>query len=107
MASRLIPVKIGDASVLVEVAVIAGSEETSSGMTDRINAGYEHLETVILQMSESIAETIGKLRDRAAAPARVDVEFGLKFTAKGTVFVAEASGESAVKILISYDSARP
>jgi hypothetical protein len=36
----------------------------------------------------------------------MDVEFGLKFTLRGDVFVASASGEATLRVLVSYDAAR-
>jgi hypothetical protein len=44
----------------------------------------------------------------AARPDRVDVEFGLKFSASGGVIMAGVAGEASLKVTLGYDvSARP
>ena len=44
----------------------------------------------------------------AARPDRVEVEFGLKFSASGGVIMAGVAGEASLKVTLGYDvAARP
>ena len=44
----------------------------------------------------------------AARPDRVEVEFGLKFSASGAVIMAGVAGEASLKVTLGYDvAARP
>ncbi|MEV4515455.1 CU044_2847 family protein [Dactylosporangium sp. NPDC049525] len=108
MAGRVMPIRFGDVEVLVETSQVAGSEPTSRvGDAARAVAdSYEHARTAITEIATSVAATIDQLAQSSRHPSRVEVEFGLKFSGKGSVFVAEASGEATMRILISYDVAQ-
>ena len=55
-------------------------------------------------MAKSTAQMIEKA-GAAARPDRVDVEFGLKFSASGTVIMAGVAGEASLKVTLGYDIA--
>ena len=102
MSGRLIPVRIGDVELLVETVPVAGSEPTSSldEAGRRVVEAFERAQAAIVEMGSSVAETVRRLARRAARPDRVEVEFGLKFTAQGKVIVAGASAEAALRVLL-------
>ena len=55
-----------------------------------------------------VARSTAVMIDRAGAaarPDRVEVEFGLKFSASGGVIMAGVAGEAALKVTLSYDVA--
>ena len=54
---------------------------------------------------EIAASTATALRQagRAARPDALEVEFGVKFSAKGDIIVAGASGEVTLKVKLTYD----
>ena len=55
-------------------------------------------------LDKSTAEMINRT-GTAIRPDRVDVEFGLKFTASGGVIMAGVSGEASLTVTLGYDVA--
>jgi hypothetical protein len=47
---------------------------------------------------------IEKSAARAARPDRVEVEFGLRFSASGGVIMAGAAGEASLLVRLTYDT---
>jgi Trypsin-co-occurring domain 1 len=106
-ASRLIPVRVGDIEIEVEAVPVAGTEATS-GRAARAAGGvleaFGRAQDVIIEVARSTAQMIEKA-GAAARPDRVDVEFGLKFSASGTVIMAGVAGEASLKVTLGYDVA--
>jgi len=73
---------------------------------------HERLEHLLRRVRrlQSICERVAGVVESTAAkamrPSSLVVEFGLKFSANGTVIVAGASGEASLKMTVSYDSSR-
>ena len=65
---------------------------------------FGRAQDAIVEVAKSTAEMIEKA-GTAARPDRVEVEFGLKFSASGTVIMAGVSGEATLRITLGYDSA--
>ena len=89
---------------------MAGTEATS-GRTARaagsVLEAFGRAQDAIVEVAKSTAEMIEKA-GAAAPPDRVEVEFGLKFSASGTVIMAGVAGEANLKVTLSYDiAARP
>jgi hypothetical protein len=108
---QLIPVRVGDIEVQVEVAAIrvAGTEPTSaaSRATDSVKDAFARAQETIIEVAKSTAEMIERA-GTAVRPDRVDVEFGLKFTAAGGVFIAGVAAEASLTVTLGYDvAARP
>ena len=108
--NRLIPVRVGDIEIEVEAVPVAGTEPTS-GKTARaagsVLEAFGRAQEAIIEVAKSTAEMIEKA-GAAARPDRVEVEFGLKFSASGTVIMAGVAGEASLKVTLSYDvTARP
>jgi hypothetical protein len=105
MAGRVESMRIGNVEVLVETTPVAGTEPTSAvaKAQDRLADAFERAKDTIVAMGESTVDVIGRLADGAAHPAKVEVEFGLSFSAKGNVIVAEASAEATLKVKLVYD----
>ena len=109
-ASRLIPVRVGDIEIEVEAVPVAGTEATS-GRAERaagsVLEAFGRAQDAIIEVAKSTAQMIEKA-GAAARPDRVDVEFGLKFSASGTVIMAGVAGEASLKVTLGYDvTARP
>jgi hypothetical protein len=110
VASQLIPVQVGDIQIEVEAVQVAGTQPTS-GKAGRaagnVLEAFGRAQDAIIEVARSTAQMI----DRAGAtarPDRVDVEFGLKFSATGGVIMAGVAGEASLKVTLSYDvAARP
>jgi hypothetical protein len=109
-ASRLIPVRVGDIEIEVEAVPVAGTEATS-GRTERaagsVLEAFGRAQDAIIEVARSTAQMIERA-GAGARPDRVDVEFGLKFSASGTVIMAGVAGEASLKVTLGYDvAARP
>jgi hypothetical protein len=105
VVGREIPVQVGDIEVLVETTPLAGSEPTSrvDAVADRVGEAFVRAQNAIVEMATSTVETLRKTTARAARPDKLEVEFGLKFSAKGDVIVAGAAGEATLRVKIVYE----
>lgn len=104
MATRTLPVRIGDVDLLVETTPVAGSENTSSlpGPGGRIVDAFDRARDAVVEIASSVADAVRRMGRRAVRPERVEVEFGLKFSAQGTIVVAGASSEASLLVRITY-----
>jgi hypothetical protein len=109
MSGRLLPIRVGGVELLVEVTPMAGSEQTSrlSDASGRVVDAYQQAQEAIIALSGSVADTVSRLGQQAVRPDRVQVEFGLQFTASGNVFVASTSGQATLQVSVGYDSSGP
>jgi hypothetical protein len=109
-ASRLIPVRVGDIEIEVEAVPVAGTEATAgraAKAAGNVLEAFGRAQDAIIEVARSTAEMIDRA-GAAARPDRVDVEFGLKFSASGTVIMAGVAGEASLKVTLGYDvAARP
>jgi len=107
---RLIPVSVGDIEIEVEAVPVAGTEATSGRAAKAAGSvldAFGRAQEAIIEVAKSTAQMIEKA-GAAARPDRVEVEFGLKFSASGGVIMAGVAGESSLKVTLSYDvTARP
>ena len=109
-AGRLIPVRVGDIEIEVEAVPVAGTEATSGRAAKAAGSVLEafgRAQDAIIEVARSTAQMIERA-GAAARPDRVDVEFGLKFSASGGVIMAGVAGEASLKVTLGYDvAARP
>jgi hypothetical protein len=110
VASRLIPIRVGDIEIEVEAVLVAGTEPTASKAeraTGSVVEAFGRAQDAIIEVARSTAQMIERA-GATARPDRVDVEFGLKFSASGTVIMAGVAGEASLKVTLGYDvAARP
>jgi Trypsin-co-occurring domain 1 len=103
---RLIPVRVGDIEIEVEAVPVAGTEATSgraARAAGNVVEAFSRAQDAIIEVAKSTAEMIEKA-GTAARPDRVEVEFGLKFSASGTVIMAGVAGEASLKVTLGYDT---
>ena len=103
----LIPVRVGDIEIEVEAVRGAGTEATSglaAKAAGNVLDAFGQAQDVIIEVARSTAEMIQKA-GAAARPDRVEVEFGLKFSASGGVIMAGVAGEATLKVTLGYDIA--
>ncbi len=109
VVSRLIPVRVGDIQIEVEAVPVAGTEVTSgraAKAAGNVLEAFGRAQDAILEVAKSTAQMLDKAG--AARPDRVEVEFGLKFSASGGVIMAGVAGEASLKVTLGYDiAARP
>jgi Trypsin-co-occurring domain 1 len=65
---------------------------------------FGRAQAAIIEGAKSTVEMIDKA-GTAARPDRVEVEFGLKFSASGGVIMAGVAGEASLKVTLGYDVA--
>lgn len=108
--SRLIPVRVGGIEIEAEAVPVAGTEPTSSRVSKAAGSvadAFGRAQETIIEVARSTAEMIERA-GTAARPDRVEVEFGLKFSASGGVIMAGVAGEATLKVTLGYDvAARP
>jgi hypothetical protein len=109
-AGRPIPVQVGDIQIQVEAVQVSGTEQTS-GRTARaaenVVEAFSRAQDTIVEVAKSTARVIERA-GAAARPDRVEVEFGLSFSASGGVIMAGVAGAATLKVTLGYDiGARP
>jgi hypothetical protein len=67
---------------------------------------FGRAQDAIVEVAQEVAKTTARLAERAVRPDRMEVEFGLSFSAQGSVFVVAASGQASLRVSLSYDAAR-
>ncbi len=96
------PLKDGGA-ILIEV-----DEPDTEGVTragrfgDVAEKAQQTFETAIERIRPAAATIITKLSDLAEAPEQIQVEFGLKLSAKAGAFIASADSEANFKITMTW-----
>lgn len=105
MAGRVIPLRVGDVELLVEVSQVAGSEPTSTRLDragEAVTEAFDRAQAAIVSVASSTVTTIDELARRSVRPEQVQVKFGLKFSAQGNVIVAGAAGEATLEVTLTY-----
>jgi hypothetical protein len=101
------PVRVDGVEILVEAVPVTGTEPTSgkvSKATGSVLDAFGRAQEAIIAVARSTAKMIDSA-GAAARPDRVEVAFGLKFSASGGVIMAGASGEASLMVTLSYDVA--
>jgi len=101
--------RIGDVTAWVEAVPVPGSQPTSAAgrALTQVSGLLDKVESVIENVAVSTSRAIARSADRAADPSQVEVEFGLKVSAKGDVIVAGAAGEASLQVKLIYKNDRP
>jgi hypothetical protein len=55
---------------------------------------------IVTKISDSVFSALSKSQH---APSSTEVEFGLQFTAKGTIYVVEAQAEASLNVKLTYN----
>ena len=106
MAGQPFPVRVGDIELLVDTTPMPGTQPTSRVTTAMQHVGdaFARAQAAIVEIAASTVEVIQQASLRAARPDRLEVEFGLRFSAKGDVIVAGAAGEATLRVKLSYQA---
>jgi hypothetical protein len=105
VAGRVVPMQVGGVELLVETAIVAGSEQTSGRLDraqDAVVEAFDRAQEAIVAVAASTVSTIGQLGRRSVRPDELEVKFGLKFSAQGNVIVAGAAGEATLEVTLTY-----
>ncbi|MEV0360261.1 CU044_2847 family protein [Nocardia sp. NPDC050697] len=88
--------------VLVETVMVPGSEPTGTGVAERVGDVFDRARTVITAAASQTADLVRGLGEQAK-PDRVELEFGIGFSAKGNIIVAGGSADASLKVKLIYD----
>ena len=90
-------------TVLVEVdATIDEMGPAARTRGDVIEKAQETFEAAIGKVKQTAGALVETLRDLAASPDEIQVEFGFKADVKGNFLVASASGEANFKVALKW-----
>jgi len=103
-----IEVRVGQAGLLVETIPVRGSELTSGRLdraSDHALGAVEPAQDAIVDIATSAVQVIEKAAARAVRPDRLEIEFGVGFSAQGDVIVATVEGHASLLVRLVYDRA--
>jgi len=104
---RAVEVEVDGMTLLMETAVtqVVGSEHTGVGdrTREQLLKSFDRMQDAVERVAVSTAKMIANTAKRAAVPDVVQVELGLKLSAKGDVIIAGSSGEASVKVTLTYN----
>lgn len=102
--SQLIEVPLaGGGTILIEADATRSSEAMRGpGAKKVIEQVTQTLEDALDNVKATANAVITKLRDVHQSPEEVTVEFGIKFGAKGSVYIAGGEAEANFKVAIKW-----
>ncbi|QDU06231.1 hypothetical protein V6x_59830 [Gimesia chilikensis] len=92
------PSKYGD--VLIAAPTPAGMVKPAGKLEDSIKEIEESFDEV-LEVVSVIGKSFRSVIDKAGADS-ADLELGLQFTAKGSIYVVETEGNASLKIKLTF-----
>lgn len=106
---RMVPVEVDGVAVLVATLAEPGSQATAGRAEDaarRVVDAFDHAQEAIVVVAGKVAGSVAQMAKRGIAPDRVEVEFGISFTASGGIVVVQGSGEASLTVTMVYDRVR-
>jgi hypothetical protein len=97
--------RFGAEKVLVAAVLPPGSQQTAASdrLRERTVDALEEAGSAIEAVAKSTVETAGRLAQAALAPASIEVELGIAFTAQGGVIIAGGSVQASLVVHLTYD----
>ncbi|MGH8001575.1 MAG: CU044_2847 family protein [Brasilonema sp.] len=101
MARKLIELEAGDSStILVAIDVPDASvgrvSTTGELPIDKVDRSFDAVKDLIVRGCRPITQAFKTLQNESQ-PVRAEVEFGVNFTAKGSVYIVESTGQASLK----------
>ena len=105
MNTIITELRFGDETVMVATVLPPGTQPTSAAdkLRDRAVDALKEAGSTIEAVARGTVETAGRLTKAALAPASIEVEVGIAFTAKGGVIIAGGEVEASIVVHLSYD----
>jgi hypothetical protein len=100
MAARLLQFTTDEGEVLVEAPVPPGVVQPTGRLEDSIDAVGKSLGQA-LRVVAGVSKSFRDIFDDSQADEG-ELELGLQFTGKGSVYVVETTGEAALKVKLVY-----
>jgi Trypsin-co-occurring domain 1 len=107
MARKLIEMESGDGgTILVAVEIpenAVGSVSRSDGdlPIEKVDRHFDAVRDLIIRGCYPLKEAFNVLR-RDTQATDAEIEFGINFTAKGSVYVVESSGSASLKVKVTW-----
>jgi len=101
--------RFGGVDVLVQTMPVAGTEPTSrmGDVAAKTLDAFDRAHDVIVGAAASTVKVLAELAEQARRPDKLEVEFGLGFSAHGNVIVAGGSVDATLKVKLTYESTTP
>ena len=98
---------IDDAGAEVIKVEISSQGLVRVGAADVVGRAAERFDDAISQIVRMGQAAVAKARAAASPPDAIDVELGLKLTAKTGFVIAESSGEANFKVTLRWSASDP
>ena len=105
--SHLIEVPLeGGGTILIEADSVGSTiPMRGPGIKKVVEQVEQTLETALTHVKATANAVIAQLRDIQQSPDEVNVEFGIKFGAKGNIYIAGGEAEANFKVAIKWKKA--
>ena len=109
MACKLIELDTQDGStILVAVDVpetaVGRVSATDELPIEKVDRSFDAVKDLIVRGCHPLTQAFYILR-RESQATEAEVEFGVKFTAKGSIYVVESTGQASLKIKVKWQLA--
>lgn len=96
----LVEYEIGDSTILIEAEDQHGIERISNDNTSKASEKFESAISHIKPVAKALFGAFEEFNN----PQEINLEFGIKFSAKAGVIFASADSEAAFKIALKWDN---
>ncbi len=114
--AELVQMKMGQGTILVEVAEKAVASKSYDGHYEEGDRGSEEkvlakidqaldkvIQNQIVEHCTMLVGTFEQLQEQEIAPKKAQVEFGLQFSGEGNVYVAKVGAQASFKISFEWE----
>lgn len=95
-----------DGTILVAVdvpdSVVGPVSPQGEPPIEKVDRSFDAVKDLILRGCRPLTDAFQTLR-RETQATEAEVEFGINFTAKGSVYVVESSGQASLKVKVTWD----
>jgi hypothetical protein len=103
---NLVAMKTDDGEILVE-AEFSQAKLEEIGVTDdafeRIEGSFKSIAKTIKKCSTDLADTFNEQCSISKSMKSAEIEFGVKVSAEGNVYVAKTSGEANITVKLNWE----
>jgi hypothetical protein len=102
MSKKLIEVSSPEGTVLVEVRAAAGSINPTASLDDTVEKVGASVDEAFEVVERVVAAFQKRVKQLGESLTEAEIELGLGFTGKGSVYVVEAEAEATFKITLKF-----
>lgn len=103
---NLVAMKTDDGEILVEAEFSQAKLEEIGVVDDaleKINASFKSIAETIKKCSTDLANTFNEKYPISGSMRSAEIEFGIKVSAEGNVYVAKTCGEANITVKINWE----